>query len=427
MTTRSNDPLYHDGARYRAALQPWYSDSLSKQDFATRTEGRIENKDLDLLSGTGLITLSDFLYSAHHGVKHRDQMIEGRDTARSSSLADSGGYQISTGAATYSETLLHDLLRYSENFDAAPILDGPTSAIFNDKSSLKSVEECFDFTVKNGEYAIQNRIPGKTRLLNVVQGLNFPQAISWYEGVKFLNDRSRFGERAIDDWAFAGVTRTHLSLVLTLIVMMRDEQLIQPGAFIHFLGLGSPELACAFTALQDGLRETVDGAILVSFDSATPFLMAGGHKKAAKKPILDTCKLSIPYTRLSTSSEHIGSSQPWPSYSPFADRLTMGDLCFHASGRKTTWDQVSLALVAAHNVWVQSFAIAEVNRRLRRPLGQALKELPARIIHITEAIREILASEKPMTLIRQQQTLLDSLSHKSRGTTLHEDDWRFRP
>jgi hypothetical protein len=322
---------------------------------------------------------------------------------------------------------MFELLRYCERFDAAPILDGPTGAVSNPNSILKSVRDCFDFTIRNGRYAISNRIPGKTRLQNVIQGLSFSQAIDWFDGVKPLNDRLRFGDHAIEDWAFAGATRTHLSLVLTLIVRMIDEGLILPGAFIHFLGLGSPEIGLALTAIQDGLRAVVDENILVSFDSATPFLLAGRYKRAVGSVVLDTNRLTLPYMRMPSHGAFVGSAHRLPISSPVADRLTIGDLCHHATGRESTWDEVSHALVAAHNVWAQNYAIAEANRRLRLPLGEALAVLPARIIRLTEVIREILSSERPMTVIRQHQPLLDSLSHKSRGCQLVENDWHYQP
>ena len=425
MAARSYDPLCHDGACYRAAVQPWYSEALSRTDVAARTNGRITNKQLDMLSGHGLMTLEHFLQSAFSGLKARDTMVEGRDKRLSDALIDSGGYQISTGAEKYSERTMFDLLRYSEQFEAAPILDGPTSSIFNPKSFLRNVRECFDFTVENARYAISNRIPGKTRLLNVIQGLSFQQAIDWFEAVKFLNDPYSFGARALEDWAFAGATRTYFSLVLTLLVMMRDQALILPGARLHFLGVGHPEIGCGLTAIQDGLRATVDEAILVSFDTATPFLLAGRFKRGFGTPSLTRESLYVPVVKMPVAASFVGSTASWKMSSPFADRLTLGDLNFHASGRKTSWDDMSHAVLAAHNVWALSYAVAEANRRLRLPVGEALAVLPSRLIELTELVREILHAEKPMSLIRQHRPLLDSLAHKSRNTRLVNDPTGF--
>lgn len=422
MVARTYQPPSHDGARYRAAIQPWYSQAIGRHDVSARTGHRLSAADLDLLNGGGLLTMDHFLQSAFCGIKSRDAMVSQRDQKLTSGLIDSGGYQISTGAEDCSEAIMYELLRYCEQFDAAPILDGPTSSIQNPKSKLKTARECFDFTLANGKYAISNRRPGHTRFLNVIQGLSPAQALEWYENIKFLNDPIRFGAYAIDDWAFAGATRTHFSIVLNLLVRMRDEKLIKPGAFLHFLGVGSPEIACALTAIQDALRTTVDENILVSCDTATPFLLAGRYKRALREPTRSQNGITVQAVPMPECRSFVGSHEPWPVSSPFADSLTLGDLNVRPAGQGAVWDDLSHALLAAHNVWIQTEAVASAVNALRLPLRQARQHLPLLLIDLTDFIREVLVSERPMTLIRQQHMLLDSLAHKSRNTSLTDDN-----
>jgi hypothetical protein len=423
MSVRDIHPRRSFGARYRPAIQPWFSQVLRRSDLARRTGGRLTNHQLDLLSGRGIITIADFLQSAFSGLKG-DPMVETRNLLFSTCLIDSGGYQISTGAEPYSDAIRYDLLRYSEKFEAAPILDGPTSSVRNKRSILRTVRDCLEFTIENARFAINNRRPGKTRLLNVIQGLNRRQALEWFEAVKFLNDPRRFGDRALEDWAFAGATRLHFSIVLTLIVMMLDQSLILPGAYIHFLGTGHPEIACLLTALQEVLRETVDPDVLVSFDSATPFLMAGKWKRAYGDFRWGGRQLVLPGVDLPSDESFIGSREPWPTSGPFADRLTIGDLVVRkATSTSGTWDDVSGVLVAAHNVHALSTAISDATEKLQLPLSQALRFLPSSLIEHVEVIREILRAERPFTLIQRHQTLLDSRAHKSRDTKLI-DPWK---
>lgn len=423
MSARDIHPRRSFGARYRLAIQPWFSKTIRHSDVARRTGGRLSNDQLDLLSGNGLLTLSDFLQSAFSGLKG-DPMVETRNLLFSTSIIDSGGYQISTGAEPYSDAIRYDLLRYSEKFEAAPILDGPTSSVGNKRSILRTVRDCLEFTIENARFAINNRRPRKARLINVIQGLNKRQALEWFEAVKFLNDPARFGDRALEDWAFAGATRLHFSIVLTLIIMMRDQGLILPGAYIHFLGTGHPEIACILTVLQECLREAIDPDILVSFDSATPFLMAGKWKQAYGDFRWGGRNLVLPKVDMPSDESFIGSREPWPTRSPFADRLTLGDVVVQKpSGTVGTWDDVSHALVAAHNIHALSTVISDATEKLRLPLGEALRFLPSSLIEHVEAVREILRAERPFTLIQRHQTLLDSRAHKSRHTKLI-DPWK---
>jgi hypothetical protein len=408
------------GAYYRVAMQPWFSEALRRDHIATRTNGRLTNEDLNLLSGAGLMTTPYFLQSAHAGLKG-DWMVESRDPTRSDYMADSGGFQVSTGVLKCDEATRYRLLRQCERGRVAPILDGPTSSIANENSFLNSVRECLTFTIDNARYAINNRIPGKVRLQNVIQGLNRTQALDWYQAVKFLNDRRVYGERALEDWAFAGATRLHFSIVLTLIVRMRDEGLILRDAMLHFLGTGHPALACVFTALQEGLRETIDDGIEISFDSATPFSNAGIYRKGYRDFVWNRRDLLLPDGKMPSGTEYVGSDAPWPMSGLFADRLTLGDLNrARAPDAKGTWDGISFALLAAHNVWAMSNAIELAIEKSLLPLGEALRFLPASLIQITEVVREILHAEHPMTVIQRHQLLLDSLAHKSRHTKLTE-------
>lgn len=425
MTFIVPDPLWHDGAQYRPAMQPWYSNfvcmgAAEPDRRFGRTQGRIAPEDLDLLSGDGLATIPSFLQSAPNGLGSRPCMVSCR-SKRCNGLIDSGGYQISTSELKLTENLRYRMLRYSEQFEAACILDAPTSTIGRTGSGFYSMDDCLAFTVESGLYTIENRIPGRTRFLNVLQGRSPYELCEWLTVVKPLNDTKQFGERALEDWALAGATRLNFSLQLPALIELRDDGLIREGACIHVLGTGHPEVGCALTAVQDGLRETIDPAISVSFDSATPFLLAGKYKKAVGTPSLTRQKLYVPVMPMPNGNRYVGSDLPWPCKSPFADRLTLGDLSVHLNDPKTAWDSYSHVLLAAHNVWILSSAIAEANRRLRLQGGDARSWLPRELVEMTEVIRAVLRSETPMRLVRQHAELLDRLSRKSRSTKLIND------
>lgn len=415
MSTVSNTPLAHDGARYRPAMQPNYSDLIARHDVAARTRGRLTNADLDMLSGNGLVQSPYFLQSAPHGLRHDRCMVSRRNRRAVNGLIDSGGYQISTGKLRYSEPGHYAMLRYAEQFEAACNLDAPTSAI--GQPGFSTFEDCLTFTYQNARYVMRNRNEGPTHFLNVIQGRSLDEARTWLDAVKSLSDPRVHGSRALEGWAYAGATRTHFSIVLELLMRLRDESLLRPDAYVHFLGVGTPAVACILTAIQDGLREVVGKDILVSFDTATPFLQAGRFQRGLRLPALPQESLSVAGFDMPNGPEYVGSDEPWPCSSPIADRLTLGDLNVRQRGERKCWDKFSHALLTAHNVWVQSAAIAEANRLLRLdPSG-----LPASIVEITELVREILRSENPGRLITRHKRLLDSLSSMSSNTRLIDD------
>lgn len=419
MSVVPSAPLAHDGARYRPAMQPFYCELIVRDDVGARTNGRLTNADLDMLCGTGIVPSPHFLQSAPHGLRTRPCMISRRDQAVSNGLIDSGGYQISTGKLRYSEATHFSMLRYAEKFDAACILDAPTSAI--GQPGFRTYRDCLTFTHQNARYTIRNRIEGATHFLNVIQGRSREEACTWLDAVKSLNDPAKHGSRALEGWAYAGATRTHFSIVLDLLVRIRDEGLLRPDAYVHFLGLGSPAIACVLTAIQDGLRETVGRDILVSFDNATPFLLGGRYLHALIGPEFPRRSLGVGSIPMPSGPQHLGSDEPWPCSSPIADRLTLGDLNVRSRPGRKSWDKFSQVLLTAHNTWVLSAAIAEANRSLRLDRGAALGRLPANVVEMADLAREILRSERPGTHIRQHKRLLDSLSSKSRNTRLIDD------
>jgi hypothetical protein len=225
----------------------------------------------------------------------------------------------------------------------------------------------------------------------------------------------------MEGWAIAGAARLHLTIQLRNIIWLRDNGLLRDGAPIHFLGTGHPEVACALTALQWGLQRTIGEDISVSFDSATPFVMAGQYKKGFGTPTLSRKGMQMVMAQMPQGDCYVGSDLRWPVSSPFADRLNLGDLNVRSGHPKSPWDSVSHVLLATHNVWVICKAIAEVNQRLALPAPDRNLWLPPLLGALVDIIPEILVSETPYTLIEEHQFLLDMLRHKSRNTKLLED------
>jgi hypothetical protein len=205
--------LRHDGAQYCPAVQPNYAQLIGDGCGQLRTDERLTKSDLHLLNGRGIASPTNFLYAVPHLVKRPNLrcMVSTRAINASKGIFDSGGFQISTGKLVLTESYLRDALVQSEEQEAAPIVDAPTSAIGKRGTGFYSAKQCLEFTTGNGLYYIRNRNPGRTKLLNVMQGRSRKEARAWRNGIKHLNDRALFGDRALDGWAFE-----HL-------VVLRDE------------------------------------------------------------------------------------------------------------------------------------------------------------------------------------------------------------
>ncbi|CAO4135935.1 hypothetical protein [Methylorubrum extorquens] len=280
------------------------------------------------------------------------------------------------------------------------------------------MESAFRFTLASGKYTIRNRCPHNGHYLNVFQGRNKHQADTWREALKRLNDRRIYGPKALDGYAFAGPTRIHFPITLEHLIRLRDEKLLGKDDRLHFLGTGHPEVACVLTVIQEELRRSLGGSLLITFDSASPFRIAGEYHEAYE--ITSTSpRYHVRAIEMPKGPQFVGSDLPWPVSSPIADRLTLGDLNAKCTGR-STWDSTSHALVAAHNVWTLHQAINLANRRMSLPVELASQWLPLHIIDVGEKIRAVLRSETPLSLIKRWEPELGSLRTRARDNKLDD-------
>lgn len=140
------------------------------------------------------------LYSEGHskGTKHlvKKDLFIARDPDNILFM-DSGGYQASQGSGKHGDmdwshvpsvnALCHKTLTHLEDSgNYAMILDLPTFVLgMND--NIISHEQCLKQTMYNIEYFLAHREPGRTNLLNVLQGLEEKDTDEWYDAVKKFN------------------------------------------------------------------------------------------------------------------------------------------------------------------------------------------------------------------------------------------------
>lgn len=298
----------NDYAIYLPSLQQGYasfarSTPSKNQKFA----GNIKPVELDYLNANSKLWHCRYaLYSAglfNKSVISPVNMVSERDQSKTVVIGDSGGYQIGTGALTEMKgwskftskpdqiiELWHTnpqirarIHRWLETYtDYAMTLDMPLWAKSKKNSpfSQLSTEQLIELSVDNLRYFSDNK--GKThgrttKLLNVLQDDEQGGGTAWYQAVKDFD---------CNGWAFGSETKTNFDNTLTWMRRLLDEKKLDNTEWIHILGIGKLDNAVLYTALQRKLSHLVGHKIQISFDSSTPFQLAGKFQKYLLDPAL---------------------------------------------------------------------------------------------------------------------------------------------
>ncbi len=250
-------------------------------------------KDLDFLDpASGLFHYPYALYSAGQaartdGAAKQTDIVSHRDRDRTTVIGDSGGFQIQEGTIKFTgDATCERMLRWMEDHsDFSMSLDFPTGGIspgnvaqhtvrLNAQGQITAMSvanglsldynACLTQSLLNLDYFVRNRIPGKTNLLNVIQGRTERESKVWYEAVKSY---------PLEGWAFAGAHQSAFSMTMARLLDMYDDGLLQKAKWIHFLGISTLEPAYLFTTILRCLRR-YNPDIGVSFDTSSPFVSA---------------------------------------------------------------------------------------------------------------------------------------------------------
>jgi hypothetical protein len=289
------------------------------------------------------------------------------------------------------------VLRWLDSIaDYGMILDIPTWVIHDQKSSkacgITTLDEAVAATKFNNLYFMAHRRGAKeggARFLNVLQGDGHDSAEAWYQEMKEFCDPAVYPATHFDGWAMGGQNMCDVQLILTRLVALRYDNLLQQGVhdWMHFLGTSKLEWAVLLTVIQRAVRKYVNPSFTISFDCASPFLATANGQVYFENvfehdskwsyrmaPVLDDKKYSTDIRKWSVglladlpSTSNIKNWQD----SPISDMLKMKDVCIYGPGDvnkngkegKTSWDSFSYALLMGHNVWMHLTAVQEANRR----------------------------------------------------------------
>jgi hypothetical protein len=217
-------------------------------------------------------------------------------------------------------------------------------------------DQLTQLTVENLKFIDSHR-QNKTKWLNVIQGNDMTAIKKWWDAVKW------FPSSGYALSSSAGRI-SGLKAILAPLLMMRDENAFETGKdWLHMLGVSTAPWAIMFTAIQKGLRETVNPNLRISFDSSSPFQDAAIRESYNAIPSFGFDRKNWVFIRelVQQGRPHVGSAEPLPFKSPIADKLTLGDL--NVRGGMYTpkqFDSLSHSFIANHNIWtyLETFRIA---------------------------------------------------------------------
>ncbi len=395
---------HQDWAVYLPAISGFYVTQLQKMD-ANPSEWRCPEGFEKGTQGMNFLDPENSyyhypwgLYSGGHAhldpVKsdEREPMVQGRDRSKTMILGDSGGFQLATGVIKMDWSNAKDpndpartqfcnkILTWLEHTaDWSMTLDVPAFAAvgkLSERTGLTEFQDTLDISLLNLDYFMRNRTPGATKFLNVLSGSNEENSKEWYDAVKHFSNKSfvqeAYGDanRTLEGYAFAGINMKHMYSVLSRLLDLREDGLLEGKDWIHFLGTGRLNWACHLTSIQRQLRKHDNPNITLSFDAASPFVNTAygqtyTHNEFRAK------RFGYFMDRAFDNKDMKGSKMPMPfAHSPIMDRLTVGDICVlghgdvNRNGKETTtsWDTLSYALYMGHSVYNHITAVQEANR-----------------------------------------------------------------
>lgn len=480
-TNRVNFTQRHDEgkwAKYLPAISGFYTTHLGKDQAdpnfipAERVPEKFElgMQGLNFLDRENSYFNYEYaLYSAGHAERNlskcndREPMIHRRDRKNTVLIGDSGGFQIATGVIKLDwstvktpagDKLRKEILRYLEHTaDWSMTLDVPAFAALpplSEKTGLTKFSDCLDVTEYNLHYFIKNRIPGKTKFLNVISGSDNSNSKDWYDTVKHFSIPSSIeamgysADRTLEGWAFAGINMKNMKTSLERLIDMRNDNLLADKNWIHFLGIGRLDWACYLTSIERALRKHDNPNISISFDAASPFVAAGGYALSYNYNKFNPDQLTYAMGRGIDDKGLKNSKLAMPFQGPIMERLSAGDICVMGPTDKnkqdkigkTSWDTTSYALIMAHNVYNHIQAVQEINRladieyatrknidyrdwyqmRDKKKMTNISDFVPNSILFFNNFIEVLFdpSTKDPYSMIKENQAFLDYVSFGSK-------------
>ena len=291
---------YENVAYYMPALSSTYVDALEGMVLPTRFGFSAE--DLQFTNPKSKLCFYPWvLYSGGQAAKtpelarRRNWLTNGDHDPRVTLIGDSGGFQIQQGTIEFEGIpTVERMLRWLEDVAThSMVMDFPLATIasggvdihvqrlLSEGIEMEKLSKqlgfdtgflaCLFQTTRNNRYYWKNRIPRKTKVLNIIQGRNERESKFWFQ---------RMQQFRFDGWTFAGKHHSQLAMTCRRLVEMRDLGHLRQGQWLHFLGVSTLRVGVGLSMLQRALRSYTDAKdIQLSFDSGSPVdVMRNGYE-----------------------------------------------------------------------------------------------------------------------------------------------------
>ena len=283
-------------AVYTPSAQIGAAEAILKADLQVPTallEAGLTARALDYFwPQNGLWHYPYLLATAGHFKNATRPNVVTNRTANTVLVGDSSGYNLATGAMPETKawkkyvekpdeimrlfrksTIKEDVHYWLEQHaDLAMTLDLPLWARGRKDSPFRclSDEQLLSLTLENLEFFQQaSGNYRKVKYLNVLQGSTEAVEEQWFQAVKGF----KFSGYALagNVGVMGGIYR-----VLRRILLLGDQGLLQaPLNNVHILMLSQPRWAPILTAIQRAVRETVNPDFTITYDSSSPYKVAG--------------------------------------------------------------------------------------------------------------------------------------------------------
>lgn len=363
-------------------------------------------------------------------------------------VGDSGGYQIGTGAlgdtkhwkgskytaqriidAWNESSIKGELLKWLDlNATLAMSIDMPLWVRDREESPFfkLSKRQLLDLSVDNLRFIDSNRDKKDgARILNVLQahgefkikedGGRSSEASEeeWYQTVKGF---------AFEGWSLAGDVGSDGGLyrIIRRTLLLRDEGLLSaPRSWMHILKLSPCKWSPLVTQMQRLIRADVNSEFTISYDSSTPYYIAGTKAQYVSLPTfgpkLTDWKLpkhKFP-TGITAATRHKNkwlNSKPNNQLlaslnSPIAKKLKIGDMLRDDRLHPARAGKLAQEVLINHNVFTYVMASIMANEiAFGRP-----KDAPVELQVALQLIESLFKAEKWQMMLHRERRALDRI------------------
>lgn len=281
-----------------------------------------------------------FLLTAGHLFKKMNIREEMGLNNGSLVIADSGGYQICSGALKWDNVLRKELFQWMEsNSDIAMNIDIPPRKKYEGK-----FEECLKISYDNFKYIEKNQ-SGKTKFLNVIQGHNEVEEYTiWYNKVKGLE---------FNGWAIGGGEILPRMMYAFAVLLQNREFENKNNQYIHFLGQTKGYNWFIYNTIQRNLDCNGYSHVQVTVDSSTPVKKAlyGDFLYGVDYNNLNYKRLYFPHKEQELYMDD--AKLPCPIHCPICERTTFEDI--------KRYDNRARDLMSHHNLFLFNHSNTEIH------------------------------------------------------------------